>query len=293
MSDADNQRRFIIESTNVRGVLTHLDASWRALLQGRQYPPAISHLLGQAAVAASLLSATLKFEGSLSIQIQDGHPITLFVIQIDSNQHLRGMAKWQGEIDTENLSLLCQDAKLSIHVDQTNGERYQSIVDIHHATLAGALEAYFEQSEQLPTRLWLATNDNKAAGMLLQTLPVDPRAEDYDPDAWNRATLIADTVTDDELLELPAKQLLHRLYHEEDLRLFSAVPVAFRCSCSRDRIATTLRSMGKEELEDIIKEQGTINIDCNFCLQSYIFDAVDFEQLFVDGTTPDLPLNRH
>lgn len=293
MPDSDNQRRFIIETTNVRGVITHLNASWRAMIQGRDYPDAVSHLLGQTAVAASLLSSTLKFEGSLSIQIQDGQPLTLLVIQIDSDQHLRGMAKWSGDITSDDLNKLCDGAKLSIHVEQTNGQRYQSIVELNHNSLAEALEAYFKQSEQLPTRLWIATDNDTAAGLLLQTLPTESSDEELDADAWNRATMLADTVTNEELLTLPAEQLLHRLYHEEDLRLFSPNPIAFRCSCSRDRIATTLRSMGKTELESIIEEQGQISINCNFCQQSYAFDPIDFEQLFVDGTSPNLPPRRH
>jgi len=291
MSDSDSQRRFILEHTNVRGILTRLDNSWRTMLEGRDYPPIIQDLLGQAATAICLLSATLKSSSSLTLQIQNGNPVTLLVMQVNESQHFRGMVEWQDEITDSALEKLCHGGQLTITIEQDSGERYQSIIDMQQESLAKALHSYFQQSEQLPTDLWLATNSQHAAGLLLQALP--KRHEEDDPDAWNRACQLANTITDEELLELPTEELLHRLYHEEDIRLYEPSPVAFRCSCSRERFANNLRNLGEKEIQGIIKEQGSISVNCGFCQQQYDFDRVDAMQLFTNSTAPELPPTKH
>jgi len=289
MPDSDSQRRFILEHTNVRGIITHLDNSWRTMLEGRDYPPIIRDLLGQAATATCLLSATLKFNSSLTLQIQGGSPINLLVMQVNESQHFRGMAEWDGELNQTSLHELCHGGQLTITIEKDSGERYQSIVDMHQDSLAKALHNYFQQSEQLPTDLWLATNDEHAVGMLLQALP----EQNEDPDAWDRSCMLANTLTDEELLEVPTEELLHRLYHEEDVRLYDASPVAFRCDCSQQRVADSLRSLGEKEVQEIIEEQGTISVNCGFCQQQYLFDSVDTAQLFADTTSPDVPPTQH
>ena len=291
MSDSDSQRRFILEHTNVRGIITRLDSSWRTMLEGRNYPPIIRDLLGQAATAMCLLSATLKFDSSLTLQIQGGNPINLLVMQVNESQHFRGMAEWQGELTESSLQELCHDGQLTITIEKDSGERYQSIVEMHQESLAKTLHSYFQQSEQLPTDLWLATNDDHAVGMLLQALP--EKSADDDPDAWNRACLLANTLTDEELLDVPTEELLYRLYHEEDVRLFDATPVAFRCNCSQQRVADSLRSIGETEVQEMIKEQGTISINCGFCQHQYLFDSVDAAQLFTNNTSPVVPPTQH
>jgi len=291
MSDSDSQRRFILEHTNVRGIITRLDHSWRTMLEGRDYPPVIRDLLGQAATAICLLSATLKFNSSLTLQIQGGNPVTLLVMQVNETQHFRGMAEWEGELNKNKLHELCEGGQLTITIEKDSGERYQSIVDMHQESLAKALHNYFQQSEQLPTDLWLATNSEHAVGMLLQALP--NQNKDDDPDAWNRACHLANTITEQELLELPTEELLHRLFHEEDIRLYEASPVVFRCECSRERVADSLRNLGEEEVQDIIEEQGLISVNCGFCQQQYNFDSVDAKQLFTDATPPILPPTQH
>ncbi len=291
MSDSDSQRRFILEHTNVRGIITHLDNSWRTMLEGRDYPPIIRDLLGQAATAICLLSATLKFNSSLTLQIQGGNPINLLVMQVNESQHFRGMAEWQGELEPASLQDLCHGGQLSITIEKESGERYQSIIDMQQESLARALHSYFQQSEQLPTDLWLATNDEHAVGMLLQALPAKKR--NHDPDAWDRACVLANTLTNEELLDVPTEELLHRLYHEEDIRLYEASPVAFRCDCSQQRVADSLRSIGKVEVQEIIDEQGMISVNCGFCQQEYQFDRVDAAQLFSDIASPYIPPTQH
>jgi len=291
MSDSDSQRRFILENTNVRGIIARLDNSWRTMLEGRDYPAVIRDLLGQAATAMCLLSATLKSNSSLTLQIQGGNPVNLLVMQVNESQHFRGMAEWQGDLIETSLEKLCFGGQLLITIEQASGERYQSIVDMHQESLAKALHNYFQQSEQLPTDLWLATDNQHAVGMLLQALP--EKGENDDPDAWNRASHLASTIKEEELLELSTEELLHRLYHEEDIRLYDASPVVFRCDCSRERVANNLRNLGEEEVRDILEEQGSISVNCGFCQQHYNFDVVDAMQLFTDTPPHDLPPTQH
>ena len=171
----------------------------------------------------------------------------------------------------------------------TMGERYQGIIDLQKDSLAQCLEDYFRQSEQLATRLWLAADGEAAGGMLLQELP----RETQDDDAWARDVHLGETIRHDELLQLPAREILHRLYHEEDVRLFEGEPVSFRCGCSRERIEAMLRGLGHGEVLDIIEEQGAVRVDCEFCNQRYEFDRVDVEALFAAADQPDVPTTRH
>jgi len=143
--------------------------------------------------------------------------------------------------------------------------------------VASALEHYMATSEQVETRLWLAADAECAAGMLVQRLP---GSSERDPDAWNRAVQLTQTVTADELLQLPAREIVHRLYHEEDIRLFEARIMSFRCSCSNERVVNMLRLLGREEVVSILEERGAVEVNCEFCNRHYAFDAVDVEQIF-------------
>lgn len=290
--DSDVLSRFIFERTHVRGELVHLDATWRAILERRDYPEPVRELLGQAMAAAALLITTIKFTGSLILQIQGNGPVSLIVVQAKHDRTLRGLAHWTDPVLPGPLAQLVGDARLAITIDQGGDrERYQGIVALNtEETLAHALEEYFARSEQLATRLWLVTGEERAAGMLLQALP----GETEDADAWNRTVQLADTLSREELLELPQREVLRRLFHEEDVRLFEPEPVSFRCSCSRERIETVLRGLGYDEVQSIIAEQGRVSVDCEFCNQNYLFDAVDVEKLFAAGEhQPTVPRTRH
>jgi molecular chaperone Hsp33 len=179
------------------------------------------------------------------------------------------------------LSEIFGDGQLAITIDPEGGQRYQGIVPLSHDTLAQCLEYYFEQSEQLPTRIWLAAEGEAAAGLLLQVLPGHDQGEDAD--IWPRLCQLTETVRKEELLELPASELLYRLYHEEVVELHAAEPVCFRCNCSRERTQQVLVSLGEAELRGILAEQGAIEISCQFCNQEYRFDAIDVEQLLRGG----------
>jgi molecular chaperone Hsp33 len=290
MTEHDTLRRFVFEHTQVRGELVHLDASWRAVLARHAYPPPVRDLLGQAMAAAMLLVATLKVQGTLTLQLRGDGPVSLLVVQAGSARTLRGLAHAAEDVRPAPLSELCGDARLVITIDPEQGrERYQGIVMLEGATLAQALENYFAVSEQLATRLWLAVDERQAAGMLLQALP----GSADDADAWPRAVTLAETLRDEELLQLPAQDILHRLYHEDDIRLFESLPVSFRCTCTRARIETVLRGLGYDEVQDILTEQGVIGVNCEFCNQRYEFDAVDAERLFAAHLPPAVPKTRH
>lgn len=288
--DKDCLHRFVFEHTNVRGELVHLDATWQATLERHDYPEAVKKLLGQMMAAAALLSATIKFNGSLHLQLQGDGPISMVLVQAGADRTLRGLAHWKnGALPDDFRSQVC-DARISLTIDPgEGGERYQGIVAVEQDSLPAALESYFQQSEQLATRLWLVTNDSRASGMLLQQLPWDSE----DTDAWNRDVQLGETITDEELLKLPVRDLLYRLYHEENVRLFEAEPVSFRCSCSKDRIETVLRGLGYQEVQGILEEQGEVSVNCEFCNQNYSFDAVDIEELFAASNQPEVPSTRH
>jgi molecular chaperone Hsp33 len=273
MRESDCLHRFVFEHTEVRGELVHLDASWRAVLERNDYPPPVRDLLGQAVAAAILLSATININGSLHLQVQGEGPLRLLLVEVTAQRTLRGLARWSGEVSSGPLQEQMGTARLMITIDPGAGnDRYQGVVAVERDSLAATLEDYFERSEQLATRLWLAADGHCASGMLLQRLPED---------------------RGDELQALSARELLHRLFHQEDVRLFEAEPVSFRCSCSAERVETMLRGLGYAEVRDILVEQGAVEVNCEFCQQVYAYDAVDVERLFAAAAQPDVPPTRH
>jgi molecular chaperone Hsp33 len=278
---SDSLQRFLLESTPVRGEIVHLDATWRAVLERRRYPAPLQSLLGDMMAAAALLSAILKFEGSLIMQMQGNGPVQLLVVEATSEHTLRATAKWEHELPQGNVTELLGAGRFVISIVPTSGKQtYQGIVAIEGESIAQVLEHYMARSEQLETRLWLASDSQAAAGMLLQKLPAAPT---QDADAWNRATQLGETIRREELLSLPAREIIRRLYHEEDVRVFESRPVAFRCSCSRERVTSMLRMLGHDEVRSIIAERNSVEVDCEFCGRHYTFDAVDAEQVFAAG----------
>jgi molecular chaperone Hsp33 len=296
MHDRDSLHRFIFEHYPIRGHLVHLDASWRALIEHRDYPEAIRTTLGEAVVASLLLAATIKFEGVLSLQLQGAGPVHLLLAQCTSGLGVRGLARYREEPDTGtasgNVADLIGAGNLTVTLESDDGsQRYQGIVPITGERLADSLQIYFENSEQLPTRLWLYADEHGAAGMLLQRLPGDGNAPGADPatidEAWRRVQLIGATLTRDELRTLADAQILHRLFNEDDLRLFEPVPVYFRCRCSRERVSGMLQGLGERETRSILTERGEVEVRCDFCNRAYVFDAVDVAQLFNAGVASD------
>ena len=288
----DTLQRFIFEGAPIRGEIAHLNATWRAVLERHDYPPVLRRILGELMAAGALLAATLKFEGSIILQLQGNGPVKLIVVECTSEQTLRATAKWSGVLeDTASLDTLLGEGRFVITLVPGEGRpTYQGIVAIDAAGVAASLEHYMQTSEQLDTRLWLAAGDDHAAGLLLQKLPA---REEPDQDSWNRATKLAETITDPELLQLPARRLLHRLYHEEDIRLFEPRPVSFRCSCSNERVDAMLRMLGYAEVRSILDERDAVEVTCEFCNRAYRYDRVDAEQLFAAAHPAQVASTRH
>jgi len=286
LKQSDSLHRFMFEHAAVRGEIVHLEATWKAVLERRDYPPALRTVLGELMAAAALLSATLKFSGSLIMQIQGGGPVRLLVVECGADLTMRAMAHWEGDLaEGAALPELVGEGRFVITLDpKKGGQTYQGIVDLEGGSVATVLENYMQRSEQLDTRIWLAAGSHGAAGMLLQKMPDGPEA---DKEAWNRAVHLGATVKPRELLDLSAREIIHRLFHEEDIRLFDSTPVHFGCTCSRERVANTLRMLGYDEVHSLLDEIGYIEADCEFCNQHYVFDVVDAEQVFAsDGTGP-------
>jgi molecular chaperone Hsp33 len=298
MHDRDSLHRFIFEHYPIRGHLVHLDASWRALIEHRDYPDAIRTTLGETVVASLLLAATIKFEGVLSLQLQGAGPVHLLLAQCTSGLGVRGLARYREELGAARTAAhgvadLIGAGNLTVTLESDDGsQRYQGIVPVTGARLADSLQLYFENSEQLPTRLWLYADERSAAGMLLQRLPgadsAQPAAVQADiDDAWRRVQLIGATLTPDELRTLADAQILHRLFNEEDVRLFEPAPVYFRCRCSRERVSGMLQGLGEAETRSVLAERGEVEVRCDFCNRAYLFDAVDVAQLFNAGLASD------
>jgi molecular chaperone Hsp33 len=282
----DTLQRFLFENAPVRGEFVHLEASWRSILERHDYPAPLLCIMGELAAAAVLLAATLKLRGSLVMQIQGRGPIKLLVVECTGDLQLRATAKWTGEL-AGSMSDLLKEGLFVITLDPKDGkEIYQGIVEPKGDSISAMLENYMAQSEQLETRLWLTANGERAAGMLLQKLPEGKDLPDDEEDAWERAGMLADTLSADELLNDPAPILVHRLYHEDDIRLFDAQPVTFHCSCSRRSVGQMLKLLGRDEIHSILAERGGVEVFCEFCNQRYEFDAIDAELMFVGAGLP-------
>ncbi|WP_281648414.1 Hsp33 family molecular chaperone HslO [Parendozoicomonas sp. Alg238-R29] len=289
MMQTDSAQRFLFENTDIRGERVQLDQSLQEAFAPHAYPEMIRVLLGELATAAVLLSTTLKFEGKMTLQARSSGPVSLLMIECTDKRSFRGVARWSDEqlspSDTGLHSLL-ENGQLVITVDPEKGKRYQGVIPLEGENLAGCLSSYFQQSEQLPTKLWLACDGEKAAGFLLQALP---HQKDKDLAArtehWEHFTVLAETLKDEEMLELSTEEVLHRLYHEEDIRLFDGETIKYHCNCSRERTGSALITVDPADIQEILEEQGQIDMDCQFCNTRYTFTEADIHQLLGTGQT--------
>jgi len=280
----DKLHRYLFENADVRGELVQLEQSYQEILSAHDYPCVIQRLLGQLMAATSLLTATLKFSGDIAVQLQGDGLVTLAVINGNNLQQLRGVARFKDNINDDcDLQQLFGKGNMVITLSPTDGERYQGVVALDKPTLAECLEEYFAQSEQLPTAINLFANGKQAAGMLLQILPSD---DEHKTDFEHLQQLTA-TIKPDELYELEAQEVLHRLYHQEEVRLFDPVDISFLCSCSRERSASAIRTVAREEIQSILDEDGQVEMDCEYCNASYHFDAIDIEAIFNNSPASD------
>ncbi|HHQ4617780.1 Hsp33 family molecular chaperone HslO [Aeromonas veronii] len=282
MSNQDLLYRYLFEEYEVRGELVQLDHTYRHVVEAQNYPVQVQKLLGELLVATSLLTATLKFEGSITVQLQGDGPVRLAVINGDNNQQLRGVARYEGELPSDGkLQSLIGNGQLIITITPEQGERYQGIIALDADTLAGCLEHYFARSEQLATKLWIRTGYHegapRAAGIMLQELPA--QSEDHSND-FDHLTQLTSTIKDEELFGLQAEEILYRLYHQDKARVFDPQAVEFRCTCSRERCEGALLQIEKEEVMEMVQELGKIDMHCDYCGAQYQFNGIDVETLF-------------
>lgn len=276
MSHFDRFERFYFENLGIRGELVRIEDAWASTRGTTDYPGIVQSQLGQALAAVLLLSGTIKYRGSLILQVQGAGPINTLVAQATHVRTIRGLAHWRGSPEGKALPQLYGNGRLVLTIQNEGQEPYQGIVALDGDSLSQALESYFSLSEQLPTRLWLFANEQRAGGLFIQSLPGhEDRGED-----WNRITHLASTITEKELLDLTSHELLFRLFHEERVRMLDSEPVSFRCSCSRNRIEGVLLAMGEQEITSVIEKEGQVKVDCDFCNRYYTFDRVDISALF-------------
>jgi len=289
VSEPDLVRRFVLERHPIRGHAVRLSNAWLALREHQDYPPAVQQLLGEAVGAVLLLAATLKFDGLLTLQLQGKGLVNLLVAQCTHDFRVRGMARHEPVGEGADFRTLAGEGQIVVTVEATDrASSYQGVVPISGNSLAESLEAYFEQSEQLPTRVLLAASAGVVSGMLVQRIPgaggtqtqLDEAALES---AWQKADDAMSSLVRGQLLEDDVEQRLVDMFGVDEVRVFSGHDVKFECRCSRERVANVLRSLGVDEVRSVIAEQGTCTVTCEFCQKPYKFDAIDVEQLFTSA----------
>ena len=296
----DNLQKFLFEGAPVRGEFVELSATWQQVLSRRAYPVPVQTLLGQMLSAAALLSANLKFNGAIVMQIHGDGPVKLLVVECDADLRLRATAKLVDDAVIADGALLPQLVNRSGHgrfvitldpKDKLPGQQaYQGIVPLDGDSVATVIENYMLRSEQLDTRLWLAADDTVSRGLLLQKLPNLGGSEAPVTDeleVWDRSVMLAATLNDEELLSTDVATLMRRLFWEETIRVFEPKHPAFHCSCNREKVGNMLKMLGQIEVDTAIAQLGKLEIDCDFCGQHYEFDKVDCTQLFAVEATVD------
>lgn len=290
MTETDSLRRFLFENAPLRGHWVRLSRAWLEAREHQVLPPPVMSLLGESLAAAALFSASLKFRGTLTLQLEgSAGTVSMLVAQATDTRTLRGVAHATDDGLSpagDSFDELVKDGRLVVSVEQGGGASpWQGIVPLDGATLASCLERYFAVSEQLPTMIVLAANAETAAGLLLQKLPAaelqGEGAAAAVQDLWEEVIALLGTLGADELLACGPQELLRRLFGAHDMRLFDAESVRFACRCSRDRVASMLRGLGQAEVDSILAEQGAVTVTCEFCQRPYRFDAVDAQRLFL------------
>lgn len=279
MKEIDTLQRFMFEHASIRGEIAHLDETYKTIMHQHPYPPAVRALLGEALISCLLLAGSIKFEGDVSLQFHGDKRLPLLLVQCDHALQVRAYAKYQedtGDIDYSDAFL---QGKMVLVINQyKKTQAYQSVVPIRSTSMSENLTHYFAQSEQVASQVWLAVNDDCAAGMLIQLMPGQDtqQREEF----WEYAVMLGQTISDHELLTLDNATILHRLYHETELRLYPARSVSFQCRCNLEKMKQVLTVLGEKDVQQLLEEKGHVDVRCDFCNQQYIFDAIDITLLF-------------
>jgi len=274
----DVLNRYLFDDMHVRGELVQLKQTYQDIMNLHDYSPAVSQLLGELVAATCLLTATLKFEGEIAVQLQGDGPIGYLAVNGNHKQEMRGIVRMSEETEATTLKGLIGKGNMVITIRPDQGEPYQGVVALEKDTLADCLAHYFEVSEQIPTKIWLFSDNDKqqAAGSLVQLLP-DGDDKDKQQLDFEHLCQITNTIKSDEIFNLEAETLLYRLYHQETVQLFDPQPVCYQCSCSEEKCLTAIAQIEPSELKSIIKEQGKVSMTCDYCMTTYDFDELKLQ----------------
>jgi molecular chaperone Hsp33 len=301
----DTLQKFIFDNAAVRGELVEISDTWREIQARHGYPKAVRSMLGEMVAASALLSANLKFNGSIVMQIHGDGPVRLLVVECDAELRIRATAKLAPEADIADEATLTdllnvnRRGRFVITLDplekMPGQQPYQGIVPLDGESVATVIENYMLRSEQMDTKLWLAADDKVSRGLLLQKLPRHSGKDDQtkqatveeDLETWNRAVVLGSTLKQEELLSTDIETLLNRLFWEETIRVFDPQHPQFHCSCTREKVGNMLKMLGQPEVESALADLGELGVNCDFCGKHYAFDKVDCAQLFATATTAD------
>ena len=280
MSDQDQSQRFIFEDTAIRGEIISLDQSYLDIINKHQYPDKIKYCLGQFLASVTLLSSTLKFDGSMILQAKSEGQVSLMMAECKNGKFVRAICRYDENFDDSKA--LFKNAHMALTLEPLKGRSYQSMISLHEDNIAKGLEDYYLQSEQIKSRIKITVTDNSATGMLIQAMPLSAETSslNIDDETFNRIDCLFSTLKDEELSGLSNQDILYRLFHEEKVRLFEQKTLSFQCGCSRQRCAQAVVNLGLEDAQALIKEQGKISVDCQFCYQHYSFKDSDLSAIF-------------
>lgn len=279
MKDPDILQRFIFEHAHIRGEIVHIEKTFQTIMNQRDYPPMVKNLLGEAIVSCLLLASSIKFEGSLNLQFQGDERLPLLLVQCDHQLNIRAFAKYKEHLEIIDYATAFLQGQMVLAIHQDNQtQTYQSAIPIQATSMSENLMHYFAQSEQIATKVWLAVNDEMAAGMLLQLMPGDDTVQREQ--FWEYAVQLGQTVSEEELLTLDNQTLIYRLYNETEIRIFEPRSTRFQCRCSPEKMKQVITILGEKEAKELLQEQEVITVNCDFCNQKYTFDPIDVTMLF-------------
>ncbi|MGB1200437.1 MAG: Hsp33 family molecular chaperone HslO [Cognaticolwellia aestuarii] len=280
----DILNRYLFDNLHARGELVNLSQTFQEIVAPHNYPSGVKNLLGELVAATCLLTATLKFEGEIAVQLQGDGPIGYMAVNGNNLQEMRGIARMSSETDATSLQDLIGKGNMVITIRPKNGEPYQGVVALEEETLAECLAHYFEVSEQIPTKIWLFTDENTSqiAGTLIQLLPDAGDKAQQEAD-FDHLCQLTNTIKSDEIFSVDSQELLYRLYHQEEVRLFEPQAISYKCSCSEEKCLNAISQIEPSELDNIIVEQGSVSMTCDYCLTTYQFKRPQLEQFINDS----------
>jgi len=281
----DVLNRYLFDNLHARGELVNLSKTFQEIVAAHDYPLGVKQLLGELVAATCLLTATLKFEGEIAVQLQGDGPVGYMAVNGNNLQEMRGIARMASDTDATELKDLIGKGNMVITIRPNNAEPYQGVVALEQDTLAGCLAHYFEVSEQIPTKIWLYSDEetSQVAGSLIQLLPDAGDKEQQQAD-FEHLCQLTNTIKPEEIFSLATEDLLYRLYHQEEVRLFEPQAVTYKCSCSEEKCLSAISQIAPSELESILVEQGSVSMTCDYCITTYKFERPQLEQ-FINNKT--------